>query len=87
MTARRCCAGWRRSRSKPTADQARPFRMPVQWVNRPNLDFRGFAGSISQPAWCGPGDAVRILPSGRTTTIARIVTADGDKTRPSPARR
>ena len=63
-----------------TADQARPFRMPVQWVNRPNLDFRGFAGSISAGA-VRPGDTVRILPSGRTTTIARIVTADGDKAR------
>jgi bifunctional enzyme CysN/CysC len=63
-----------------TADQARPFRMPVQWVNRPNLDFRGFAGSISAGV-VSPGDTVRILPSGRTTTVARIVTADGDKPR------
>jgi bifunctional enzyme CysN/CysC len=63
-----------------TADQARPFRMPVQWVNRPNLDFRGHAGSISAGV-VSPGDTVRILPSGRTTTIARIVTSDGDKAR------
>ncbi|MEQ1724460.1 MAG: sulfate adenylyltransferase subunit CysN [Sphingopyxis sp.] len=55
----------------------RPFRMPVQWVNRPNLDFRGFAGQIASGS-VRPGDAVRILPSGKTTTIGRIVTADGD---------
>jgi bifunctional enzyme CysN/CysC len=56
---------------------ARPFRMPVQWVNRPNLDFRGFAGTIASGS-VKPGDAVRILPSGRTSTVARIVTYDGD---------
>ncbi|RYD68493.1 MAG: sulfate adenylyltransferase subunit CysN [Sphingomonadales bacterium] len=56
---------------------ARPFRMPVQWVNRPNLDFRGFAGTISSGS-VRPGDAVRILPSGRTSHVARIVTYDGD---------
>jgi bifunctional enzyme CysN/CysC len=60
-----------------TADRARPFRMPVQWVNRPNLDFRGFAGLIVSGT-VKPGDPVRILPSGRTTKIARIVTLDGD---------
>lgn len=56
---------------------ARPFRMPVQWVNRPNLDFRGFAGQIVSGS-VSPGNAVRILPSGKTTTISRIVTAGGD---------
>ncbi len=60
------------------ADQARPFRLPVQWVNRPNLDFRGFAGMISGGS-VRPGDAVRVLPSGRTTSIARIVTAAGER--------
>ncbi|MFY9628823.1 MAG: GTP-binding protein, partial [Methylocystis sp.] len=54
-----------------------PFRYPVQWVNRPSHDFRGFSGFI-----CGgnirPGDIVRILPLGRDTQIARIVTYDGD---------
>jgi bifunctional enzyme CysN/CysC len=59
------------------AARARPFRMAVQWVNRPNLDFRGFAGLIGSGT-VRPGDAVRILPSGRTTTIARIVTLGGD---------
>jgi bifunctional enzyme CysN/CysC len=57
--------------------QAGPLRMPVQWVNRPNLDFRGFAGEIVGGA-ARPGDAVRILPSGRESRIARIVTKDGD---------
>ncbi|GAO40136.1 sulfate adenylyltransferase subunit 1/adenylyl-sulfate kinase [Sphingomonas changbaiensis NBRC 104936] len=58
-------------------DGARPFRMPVQWVNRPNHDFRGFAGLIASGS-VAPRDAVRVLPSGRTTTIERIVTQDGD---------
>ncbi|WP_082006422.1 sulfate adenylyltransferase subunit CysN [Sphingomonas sp. ERG5] len=61
------------------AAQARAFRMPVQWVNRPDLDFRGFAGLIAEGV-IRPGDAVRVLPSGRTSTIARIVTMDGDLT-------
>jgi len=54
-----------------------PFRMPVQWVNRPNLDFRGFAGLIAEGN-VRPGDPVRVLPSGRTSSVARIVTFDGD---------
>ena len=54
-----------------------PFRLPVQWVNRPNLDFRGFAGTISSGA-VKPGDRIRVLPSGRESTVARIVTYDGD---------
>ncbi|WP_415837129.1 sulfate adenylyltransferase subunit CysN [Sphingomonas sp. IC4-52] len=59
------------------ADQAKPFRLPVQWVNRPNLDFRGFAGLVAAGT-IKPGDPVRILPSGKTSTVARIVTLDGD---------
>ena len=59
------------------ADRAKPFRMPVQWVNRPNLDFRGFAGLISEGT-IAPGDPVRILPSGKMTRVERIVTLDGD---------
>jgi bifunctional enzyme CysN/CysC len=58
--------------------QNRPFRMSVQWVNRPNLDFRGFSGFIDS-GMIKPGDAVRILPSGKTTTVSRIVTLDGDQ--------
>jgi bifunctional enzyme CysN/CysC len=57
--------------------QRGPFRMPVQWVNRPNLDFRGFAGLIASGA-ISPGDAVRVLPSGKTSVVDRIVTQDGD---------
>jgi len=56
-----------------------PLRMAVQSVVRPNLDFRGFAGRISAGS-VKPGDAIRILPSGRTANVARIVTADGDLT-------
>jgi len=55
-----------------TADQVKPFFLPVQWVNRPNLDFRGFAGLIASGS-VRPGDAVRVLPSGKTSNIARIV--------------
>jgi bifunctional enzyme CysN/CysC len=60
-----------------TTDVAKPFRMPVQWVNRPNLDFRGFSGLIESGV-VKPGDAIRVLPSGRTSTVARVVTMDGD---------
>ncbi len=59
------------------ADQAKSFRLPVQWVNRPNLDFRGFSGLIASGS-VKPGDAVRVLPSGKTTTVTKIVTLDGD---------
>jgi len=55
-----------------------PLRMPVQWVNRPNLDFRGFSGRILGGS-VKPGDAIRVLPSGKTSTVARIVSLDGDK--------
>jgi bifunctional enzyme CysN/CysC len=59
------------------AARARPFRMPVQWVNRPNLDFRGFSGLIATGS-VKPGDAIRVVPSGRTSTVSRIVTLEGD---------
>jgi bifunctional enzyme CysN/CysC len=54
-----------------------PFRLIVQWVNRPHLDFRGFSGVIPSGV-VRPGDRVRILPSGAESTVARIVTYDGD---------
>jgi bifunctional enzyme CysN/CysC len=57
--------------------QRAPFRLPVQWVNRPNLDFRGFAGTIAGGV-IRAGDRVRVQPSGRETTVARIVTRNGD---------
>ncbi len=59
------------------ADQAKPLRMAVQWVNRPNLDFRGFSGQIATGS-VHPGDTIRVLPSGKTTTISKIVTLDGE---------
>ncbi|SFP51648.1 bifunctional enzyme CysN/CysC [Geopseudomonas sagittaria] len=53
------------------------FRLPVQWVNRPNLDFRGFAGTIASGK-VKPGDRIRVQPSGRESTVARIVSMGGD---------
>jgi bifunctional enzyme CysN/CysC len=62
-------------------DEARmqdaPFRLPVQWVNRPSLDFRGFAGTIASGV-VRTGDRVVVLPSGRESTVSRIVAFDGD---------
>ena len=55
----------------------RPFRFPVQWVNRPHLDFRGYAGTVASGA-IRPGEEVVIHPSGKRAHVARIVTADGD---------
>jgi bifunctional enzyme CysN/CysC len=62
-----------------TQDEAAelPFRMPVQWVNRPNHEFRGFAGMIASGT-VRPGDRVRVLPSGQESDVARIVTREGD---------
>ena len=57
--------------------QASPLRLPVQWVNRPNLDFRGFAGTLASGT-VKPGDRIRVQPSGSESTVARIVTASGD---------
>jgi bifunctional enzyme CysN/CysC len=57
--------------------RAAPFRMPVQWVNRPHLDFRGFAGSIASGA-VKLGDAVVVASSGRLSKIARVLSSDGD---------
>ncbi|MCR9080115.1 MAG: sulfate adenylyltransferase subunit CysN [Hyphomonadaceae bacterium] len=54
-----------------------PFRMPVQWVNRPNLDFRGFSGQIASGT-IKPGDRVKTLPSAKETTIERVVVHGGD---------
>jgi bifunctional enzyme CysN/CysC len=57
--------------------EARGFSLPVQWVSRPDQDFRGFAGTLST-GQVRPGDAVVALPSGRRSEVARIVTASGD---------
>jgi bifunctional enzyme CysN/CysC len=58
-------------------DADKALRMPVQWVNRPNQDFRGFAGQLAAGK-VRAGDEVRILPSGRVTRVKRIVTSGGD---------
>lgn len=60
--------------------QQGPLRMPVQWVNRPDLDFRGFTGQIASGS-VEPGDTVKVLPSGKQSRVARIITFDGDLTR------
>jgi len=73
-----CLLEWLEAVPVDAASEAeRPFAMPVQWVNRPNHEFRGFAGQISAGT-VRPGDEVRILPSGRKTSVARIVTSDGN---------
>ena len=53
------------------------FRFPVQYVNRPNLDFRGFSGTVAAGS-ISPGDRIQVLPSGQVSAVQRIVTADGD---------
>ena len=55
----------------------KPFRFPVQWINRPNSDFRGYAGTVAGGR-IRPGDEVVVLPSGRRSRVDRIVTYDGD---------
>ena len=60
-----------------TALSGSPFRMPVQWVNRPNLDFRGFSGTVASGR-IRPGDAIVVAKSGRTSRVERIVTMEGD---------
>ncbi len=66
----------------------RDLRLPVQYVNRPNLDFRGYCGTLAAGV-LKPGQAIRALPSGKTSRVERIVTWDGDlevayRDRPSP---
>jgi bifunctional enzyme CysN/CysC len=58
--------------------ESRPFRLPVQWVNRPNADFRGFCGRIASGT-VRQGDAISVQPSGRPTHVAGIITAGGDQ--------
>ena len=84
--ARRCSSIWRRSRShRDRADK--PFRLPVQWVNRPNLDFRGFSGTIASGRRASRATRSSSLPSGRTSKVKRIVTIDGDLQRSRGRRR
>ena len=63
--------------SNELAEQFDGFRMPVQYVNRPNLDFRGFCGTVAAGE-LQPGDLITTLPSGKQSKVSRIVTADGD---------
>ena len=62
----------------------RPFRMPVQWVNRPDLDFRGFSGTIASGR-VKPGDEIVVSASGQSSKVVRIVTFDGDLDQAGPA--
>ena len=68
---------WLESIEVEDALPSQPFRMPVQWVNRPNLDFRGFSGQIAAGT-VKPGVRVKVLPSGRESRVARIVVLPGD---------
>jgi bifunctional enzyme CysN/CysC len=56
----------------------KPARLPVQWVNRPNLDFRGYAGTLVSGS-IKPGDAIRVQPSGKISSIKSIITVDGEQ--------
>ena len=58
-------------------DREKPFRMPVQWVNRPHLDFRGFCGTVVSGV-IRPGDELLVASSGKTSKVTRIVTMNGD---------
>ena len=85
-TARSWCPISRPSRSRPTA-RRKPMRFPVQWVNRPNLDFRGFSGTVASGV-VKVGDDVLVAASRKPAKITRIVTMDGDLQRGrSPGRR
>lgn len=57
----------------------KPFRLPVQWVNRPNHDFRGFSGTIASGS-VTVGDEIIALPSAKTSTVKSIVGTKGEKT-------
>ncbi|SFN84919.1 bifunctional enzyme CysN/CysC [Bradyrhizobium sp. Rc3b] len=61
----------------PAGSSGQAFRFPVQWVNRPNPDFRGYAGTVASGK-ISAGDEIVVAGSGRTTRIKRIVTHDGD---------
>ncbi len=68
---------WLEAVETPETAATSPFRMPVQWVNRPNSEFRGYAGLIAAGS-IRPGDRVRVLPSGRESRIARVVAMPDD---------
>jgi bifunctional enzyme CysN/CysC len=60
-----------------------PFRMPVQWVSRPHADFRGFAGIVTSGT-IRAGDRIRVQPSGRDSSVARLIAYEGDLTQAVP---
>ena len=60
-----------------SSSQSRPFRMPVQWVNRPNREFRGFTGMVAS-GMVEKGQLLKVLPSGRESSVENIVTFDGE---------
>lgn len=59
------------------AQKDAPFRLPVQWVNRPNLDFRGFSGTVASGS-INVGDEIIVIPSGKKSTVKEIVTHSGN---------
>jgi bifunctional enzyme CysN/CysC len=67
---------WLESVETDDPEATKPFAMPVQWVNRPNLDFRGFSGRIGSGT-VQPGDSVRVCPSGVTSRVKEIVVGTG----------
>ncbi len=75
--------GWLETVAADAAADAGEFVLPVQWVNRPDADFRGFSGTVAAGI-LHPGDAVLALPSGRRARVARIATFDGDLDRAGP---
>jgi bifunctional enzyme CysN/CysC len=73
-----CLLQWLENVEAENRDAQQPFAMPVQWVNRPNLDFRGFSGRIATGS-VKPGDAVRISPSGVASRVKEISVWGGAK--------
>lgn len=67
----------------PDNRQAKPLRFPVQWVNRPDLNFRGFSGTLTSGE-INVGDEIIVLPSGKQSKVNRIVTFDGDLEQAKP---
>lgn len=69
--------------TKADEESGFPFRFPVQWINRPNLDFRGYAGTIASGS-VRQGDQIVVAHSGQTASVSRIVTADADQNAAGP---
>ncbi len=78
-------AGSPRNRGDPAGGREPAAALPVQYVNRPNLDFRGFSGTVASGT-VQVGQRLKVLPSGVESSVARIVTFDGDLQEPPPAK-